>query len=420
MIHRTIKHTLVFLLVSLLWGCSKESLLGIDVFKNTLDNTIPVADTSLKKLEGHYFTSDKNNFFGNQFICLVNKKTITLISNKGGLYLVCDAGYSSQDSTFLMRGYYRDPLSSAQGFVKLSFKNNIGNKNILTQGLDSTLTFQVFYQSNENDLVRTFSLKYTRPFKENALHPTYHIVAHRGGGRNSDDLPYSENSIEMIKHASDFGANGIEIDIKLTADLVPVIYHDDDINTRLTLKSPIIGDIGKYRYKTLESFVRLIKGEKIPTLEETLDFVVDSTNLNFVWLDIKDATNMFEKIVPIVTKAQSDAVKKNREIKIYFGIPTEEVYQSFIQYPNYQSLPALCEIDLDHVNQASAEVWAPRWTLGLDKNSIQGAQQNNLSVITWTLDDETLIKRYIATYNYDGILTNYPSLVASSYYQLYR
>ena len=59
-------------------------------------------------------------------------------------------------------------------------------------------------------------------------------------------------------------------DVKLTSDQVPVIYHDYDINIRLTLKSPIIGALSKYKYKTLETYVRLVNGEKIPKLEDVL------------------------------------------------------------------------------------------------------------------------------------------------------
>jgi glycerophosphoryl diester phosphodiesterase len=43
----------------------------------------------------------------------------------------------------------------------------------------------------------------------------FQILAHRGGGRNSDYLGVSENSIEMIDIAERFGSTGIEIDARL-------------------------------------------------------------------------------------------------------------------------------------------------------------------------------------------------------------
>lgn len=40
----------------------------------------------------------------------------------------------------------------------------------------------------------------------------------------------------MISKAESFGATGIEIDIKVSNDGVPFLYHDSDINLRVTQK----------------------------------------------------------------------------------------------------------------------------------------------------------------------------------------
>ena len=144
-------HLVFFALLIIGWGCSKELLVSPNIFLNTLNNTTPIADTTLKKFEGHYSGAEKNNPLGLQFICLVNLNTITFIGNRGGLYEVCKAGYNSADSTILMHGYYRDPLSSTKGFIRMSLKNPTGNIGSIGNNLDSTSTLQISFINIEED-----------------------------------------------------------------------------------------------------------------------------------------------------------------------------------------------------------------------------------------------------------------------------
>ncbi len=110
----------------------------------------------------------------------------------------------------------------------------------------------------------------------------FKIIAHRGGARNSDLFHASENSLEMIRFAENLGANGIEIDIRLTKDKVPVLFHDDYISKRLVEGDLLIGSIEKYTLPHLKTFCLLKNGESSPTLEEALNTVINNTNLSFV------------------------------------------------------------------------------------------------------------------------------------------
>ncbi len=74
-----------------------------------------------------------------------------------------------------------------------------------------------------NLLHNPLTLKYKRPFSEEVKQSDFDILAHRGGGRNSDYLGVSENSIEMINIAERFGTTGVEIDARLSKDGVPFI-----------------------------------------------------------------------------------------------------------------------------------------------------------------------------------------------------
>ena len=122
--------------------------------------------------------------------------------------------------------------------------------------------------------------RYERPINPSLLSRKFQIIAHRAGGRTSDNIPASENSVELIKITERFGSTGIEIDVRLTKDKVPVLYHDGGLNLRLTQKGPMVGPVEDYTLAEIKSFVWLIHGERIPTLEEALDAAVTQTNLN--------------------------------------------------------------------------------------------------------------------------------------------
>ena len=68
------------------------------------------------------------------------------------------------------------------------------------------------------------------------------------------------------------------------------------------------------------------------------------------------------------------------------------------------------------MRRTDAEFWGPRWTLGLQTAEVEAMHNEGREVITWTLDDPVWIDKYIREGNFDGILTNYPSIVAYYYY----
>jgi glycerophosphoryl diester phosphodiesterase len=88
--------------------------------------------------------------------------------------------------------------------------------------------------------------------------------AHRGA---SEYRP--ENTMESFRLGLEMGANGIETDVHITKDGVPVLFHDDTLD-RVTNGT---GSITQYTYEELCA-LDVIKGdyrEKIPTFREFLD-----------------------------------------------------------------------------------------------------------------------------------------------------
>ena len=94
------------------------------------------------------------------------------------------------------------------------------------------------------------------------------IIGHRGACNSTP-----ENTIVSILKAAKLGAKWLELDVRLSSDKVPVIFHDDTLDrttnsyglvNKLTLKSLKQLDAGSW-YDTSFS------GEQIPTLLETIN-----------------------------------------------------------------------------------------------------------------------------------------------------
>ena len=88
--------------------------------------------------------------------------------------------------------------------------------------------------------------------------------AHRGLHDNRTSAP--ENSMPAFRKAVEAGY-GIELDVQLTKDGIPVIFHD------FTLERicGVSGKPGDYTFEELQEMKLLQTEEKIPSLQEFLE-----------------------------------------------------------------------------------------------------------------------------------------------------
>lgn len=140
------------------------------------------------------------------------------------------------------------------------------------------------------------------------------LYAHRGLHDNSSDAP--ENSMAAFKKAVEAGY-GIECDVQLTRDGIPVIFHDftlkrvaryaegqtigdGPLNEDGTVSVP--GKISNYTYEQLQQFHLLGSDEKIPKFEDFLKLVDGRVPLIVeLKIELKDLS-----VCPVVDKLLSD------------------------------------------------------------------------------------------------------------------
>ena len=410
-----IKIITLILLALALYGCNKDTTIPIPSAgpNSIMKETRPLQAASKLLMEGVYKVTSGSDFFGDHLVVKWNRTSLSLACSNGK-YFVLQAGHL--DSVIFLQGYWRNGYSDGTGLASFYISREEGGTTIITGNGPQKIIIRGAYGIQTGLPNQALVLEYMQPFSDKVKNSNFYILAHRSGGRTSDRLPVSENSIEMINYTEKFGSTGIEVDVRLTSDGVAFIYHDPDINIRLTKKGPLAGPIENYTWAQLSTFVRLIHGEKIPTLEDALTFVVDSTLLRFVYLDMKGSSGAMAKVIPIQQRILARAQQKGRDLMVVVGIPSTDVMNDLMTYPDYQNIPSLCELSVDNVRQVNSKVWSPRWTLGIQNDLVEQMHSEGRLAVCWTIDEVSWIQEYLNDGHFDGLLTNYPYVVAYYHY----
>lgn len=107
------------------------------------------------------------------------------------------------------------------------------------------------------------------------------IIAHRGYR-----FLFPENTLVAFRKSIYLGADGIEFDIQMSSDRVPVVIHDDTVDRTTNGHGPVTS-LTFTELKKLDAgskFSLAYRGEKIPTLKETLQTVKDNGK---VYMELK-------------------------------------------------------------------------------------------------------------------------------------
>lgn len=108
------------------------------------------------------------------------------------------------------------------------------------------------------------------------------LYAHRGA---SAEAP--ENTLAAFRRAIEVGADGIELDVHLSADGVPVVIHDETLERT----TDGVGAVAAHSAEVLRRldagawFDPLFTGERLPALEETLPLLAGRLRIN---LEVKE------------------------------------------------------------------------------------------------------------------------------------
>jgi glycerophosphoryl diester phosphodiesterase len=244
------------------------------------------------------------------------------------------------------------------------------------------------------------------------------IVAHRGASAVAP-----ENTIAAFRLAIESGAEGIEFDVRLARDGVPVVIHDSEL-FRTTGKSGRVLDLDSSQLAALDAVSWFSAGrhvsssidqariEGVPSLAETLEVLRDYLGTIYVELKCKDGN-----VEPLV-RAVCQTLRGS-------PLASQVVVKSF-------RLSAIPLIKMIAPELRTAALFAPRIRtilrkgrylvaiaaeLGVDELSIhkslatrklmKKANQHGLPVTIWTADDPRWVTRAV-NLGYKAIITNDP------------
>ena len=127
-----------------------------------------------------------------------------------------------------------------------------------------------------------------------------HFYAHRGLHDNQTDAP--ENSMRAFEKAIRAGY-GIELDIQLTKDGIPVVFHDDTLNRICNVD----GKIESYTYKELQQFSLFGTDQKIPRFDEVLQLVSGKVPLIVEHkMEVRSSSKICKVAAPMLKEYQGE------------------------------------------------------------------------------------------------------------------
>jgi len=410
------QHTYWLLVLIIFFSCNKNKLMFPPVNADAnLANTQAIDNAVVKNMEGIYSLNDGSNSLGTQFVCKVSKTKVSFFSNQSGILFTLSYGLNTTDGSIQFAGFWRYAENATQGTINFSIAKTDGAFDLIANGIASNILLKGIFNSPQ----KSISLKYERPFSPYVLAHEFIILAH-GTIPLKTNSPFAVNSVNGVIHSEDYGSNGIETDIQLTKDNVPICMHDDSFDDRLTLKGPLYGDFSDFTFDILEQYARLIDGEKIPSLAQELQAFVDSTTMKYVWLDVKGDEDIFKYLEPVVGNAYAHAKAVNRDVIIFAGLPSDDVITQYKKQPSYGAqFPCLCELSLQDAIDNNCQYFGPRFTMGLLLDDVNKGHTLGIKTISWTLSDNTTILDYLQNGKFDGFISDNTPYVVYDYYALH-
>ena len=224
------------------------------------------------------------------------------------------------------------------------------------------------------------------------------IVAHRGYWRTDGS---AQNSITSLQKAAAVGCYGSEFDVWLTADGVPVVFHD------ATIDGIRIEDT---TFATLMNH-RLQNGEFIPTLQQYLTEGSRIEGCQLI-LEIKPHRNEVrdKRIADMcVELVRTLGLEKKTEYISFSKVVCQRLHEitpdSKVAYLNGELSPAqIKEMGLTGIDyNEKVFVKHPEW--------LQEAKQLGVEVNVWTVDGEENLRHHVNLEGVDLITTNDPEIL---------
>jgi glycerophosphoryl diester phosphodiesterase len=241
------------------------------------------------------------------------------------------------------------------------------------------------------------------------------VVAHRGASSLEP-----ENTLVAFEAAVRSGADVVELDVRLTADGVPVVLHDADV-AATTDGTGFVHTMTVSQLKRLDAAGGSGPVQRIPTLGEALEVIGGgSTAVN---LEIKNLPGepAFDSPREATLERALDTVRDTGfgGAVLVSSFNWLSIERSKVLVPEMATgFLTIAAIDpwaaLVYVRQAGHEFVLPQTPalLSAGKEFVREAHADGVRVGTWVADDEALLKT-LFEWGVDAVATNDPALAVS-------
>ncbi|MGD9030209.1 MAG: glycerophosphodiester phosphodiesterase family protein [Anaerolineae bacterium] len=232
-------------------------------------------------------------------------------------------------------------------------------------------------------------------------------IAHRGAS-----LAAPPNTLTAFEKAGELGADGIEFDVRLSGDGVPVVIHDATVDAT-TDGSGRVNRLTLAQLKELDagsSFDPTFAGERIPTLMEVLEAVGEQLLLN---IELKSAAPLYGQLEPAVVDvierwdldervliSSFNPVALRRIQRIAPHLATGVIYSPATR-------PSLL---LNKLIAPRPHAAVHPYHAMVDEHTMRRARRRRYHVHVWTVDDVVEMRRLVEL-GVDGIITNVPEVL---------
>lgn len=245
------------------------------------------------------------------------------------------------------------------------------------------------------------------------------IIAHRGSSHHAP-----ENTLAAFKLAIDDAADGIELDVRLAADGVPVCAHDADLR-RTAGRDLLVRDLTSIELAQVDVGGwfdgRMFSGERVPTLVEALQVCRDAGRDFQIYVEMKCDESEAANLAHAVARVLAEAQDTSRIIAASFTLPAIR----FVKRSNAAvETAALFEPDARGENDGNVDLIARALDHGASglmlhdeiatPEMIDAARLRGLPVTAWTIDDADRA-RALAAAGAHAIITNDPARIRRAF-----
>ena len=240
----------------------------------------------------------------------------------------------------------------------------------------------------------------------------FEIVAHRGVATT-----YPENTLPAFKKAIELGADAIELDVRLTKDKIPVVYHYYYLDEITSLTGPIFN----YTYQQLQQarFLNAHTGVDLPkicTLAEVLEAVGGKIGLE---IEIKGPESEVVAIIGDILRSFKNLWETievtSYEISLLLGIKDQCLgITTDLLYPRSEPWMKLDVVGYEALHKAKM---AQARAVHLHPNQlsdevVQLVRNSGVEIHAWDVNDEPAFET-IVKYNIPKICTDHFELAAN-------